>query len=59
MKLELPWEAATKKSYAKVKTRRLKGKIAEIKTKPGEVILFVKEGTDPDNWSIKEEDSAG
>ena len=55
LNLELPWEAATKKSFAVGKNQKLKGKITEIRTKPGEVILFVKEGTDPDNWSIKEE----
>jgi hypothetical protein len=55
LKLELPWEKGIGKSFLNSKTRRISGKIAEIKTKQGEVILIVKEGTDPDKWIIKEE----
>jgi hypothetical protein len=53
--LELPWEWATAECYASGKSQKLKGKSAAIKTKPGEVMLILKDGTDPDNWSIKEE----
>jgi alpha-L-fucosidase 2 len=53
--LELPWETAIEKSYCTGKIRKMNGKTARIITKPGEVILIVKEGIDPDKWQIKEE----
>jgi alpha-L-fucosidase 2 len=56
MKLELPWGRATKKSYSSGKSLTVKEKTAEIKTKPGEVILIVKEGISPDSWLIKGEE---
>ena len=56
LRLESPWEKATRKTYGTAKSQKIVGKIAEIKTKPGEVILIVKEGVDPDKWLIRGED---
>jgi hypothetical protein len=56
LRVALPWESATKKSYGSGKSQKIKGKIAEIETTPGENILIVKESTDPDHWVIKKEE---
>ena len=56
VRVALPWERATEKSYGSRKSQKISGKFVEIKTKPGDNILIVEEGTDPDNWLIKEEE---
>jgi hypothetical protein len=55
LKMELPWESSVKKTIGIAKPQKLKGKLVSVKTKQGEVILIVKEGINPDNWSVKEE----
>ena len=55
LKVELPWEMSVKKTIGIAGSQKLKGKLVSVNTKPGEMMLLVKEGIDPDNWSIKEE----
>jgi len=44
------------KSYTNSKSQEIIGKTCKIKTKPGEVLLFVKSGTDIENWVLKAEE---
>ncbi len=55
LKIDLPWEKTMKKSFVTGRKQKISGKRAEIKTRPDEVILLVKEGEDIDKWIIKEE----
>ena len=55
LKIELPWKKAIKKSFSTRGKQEISGKTAEIKTKPGEMILLVREGMDPDNWILNVE----
>jgi len=54
-KLELPWNKIVVQSNLKNKIRSFSGKIAEIKTKSGEVILIFPEGKDIRAWSVVSE----
>jgi alpha-L-fucosidase 2 len=56
LKMELPWEKTMCKSYTNSKSQEIIGKTCKIKTKPGEVLLFVKSGTDIENWVLKAEE---
>ena len=51
-RIELPWPAAVVKSILSQKSRKLSEKVAEIKTKPGEILILVREGADPDKWIV-------
>ncbi|MBK8882927.1 MAG: hypothetical protein IPN67_11235 [Bacteroidales bacterium] len=59
LNLELPWDKAAGKSYTSGKNLKLNGKITALKTKPGEIIVLVREGVDPGKWSVKEESPKG
>jgi hypothetical protein len=50
-RLELPWSMAVMKSSMNSRNQRLPDNLAEIKTKPDEIIMIFRDGIDPDNWS--------
>lgn len=54
-RIELPWPKALVRSENDKRIRVISGKIAEIKTRQGEKITLVPEGTDPKNRTIVEE----
>jgi|WetSurMetagenome_2_1015567.scaffolds.fasta_scaffold01323_3 alpha-L-fucosidase 2 len=51
-RLELPWSSAVMKSSMKSRNQRLTDSLAEIKTKPDEIIMIFREGVEPDHWSV-------
>jgi hypothetical protein len=53
--IEIPWNFATSKSSLRSKSKRISGKLAEIKTSPGEFILLTGENKNPENWTLEEE----
>ena len=54
-KLQLPWEKAVAQSNLKRKGQVISGKIAEIRTNAGEVILILPEGQNPGAWTVLSE----
>ena len=54
-KIELPWSNGVAQSNLKNKSQLLNGKIAEIKTKPNEVIMILPEGKNLQSWSVVNE----
>jgi len=54
-KLELPWNKAVVQSNLKTKSQTIVGNMAEIKTKPNEVIMIFPEGRNLQSWSVLSE----
>ncbi|MEZ5107304.1 MAG: hypothetical protein R2757_22555 [Draconibacterium sp.] len=54
-KLELPWGKAVAQSNLKKKKQMLGGEIAEMKTKPGELITIISEGQSLQGWELIDE----
>jgi alpha-L-fucosidase 2 len=53
LRLELPWEITYVKSDLQKKNQKISSKVVDIKTRPNEMIMFVKQ--DPGNWLLKKE----
>ena len=58
-KLQLPWEKAVAQSNLKRKSQVISGKIAEIKTKAGEVLMILPEGQNSCVWTVVSETPLG
>lgn len=54
-KLQLPWEKATVQSNQKKKFQPVSGKITEINTKAGEVVIILPEGKKSGEWTVSPE----
>lgn len=51
-RLSLPWKNAIVRSNMKSKNQTIEGNLTEIKTKENEIVMIVRDGINPDNWSV-------